>query len=310
MPPTSLATPQTTAFAHRLRERCQSVASRDGHGGFKALQLVAIIESPSKWRVLSFEAAELDRAILNACGLTNGSSFPWAHGSNWLKFLAKTALGASNSSHISCEDLALPSMAAMANAYPNSRMGNNSCMLGVQEGFGARAAARIAAAFPSSWEYCAEGMGAMPQAQDQNPLESFSLASLKQRALSDARDIYPQNQVDADGNVHWMWLPACARALGAPPLLSSSILGGRELLGLGDVYSAANKIASNDPAEFRAKFSAALIPFDAKRRPEAPLTAPPGIVEKFHQGDLAAEEIFQISNSTAQPRFSHLPKRL
>lgn len=297
----------TLKFAVNLRDKCATAAISNGFGGFEACQFVSLIESPDKWRLMRISEAHLDAAILKACGSSDKTSFPWAHASNWLAFFVQQALRSPSPAPIPFKILDTHRTAAKKNAYPNSRRGNNSCEIELGAGAAQDATARLISAFPAAWEYASQGLPAMPSSNESawNPLDSFTLASLTQSPASKT-PLFPLMQVDGDGNVYWMWLPACARALGAPPLLTSSDEGVNSLLGLGDIYSTANKISSDAPSVFRSKFAKALVSASGL---DPSTAAPSPIGMTFREEDRLSEEASQLEKSSSAPCAPSAPTR-
>lgn len=297
----------TLKFAVSMRDKCATAAIPNGLGNFEACQFICLIETPDKWRLLCIQERHLDAAILKACGSSDKTSFPWAHASNWLAFLAQKALLSASPAPIPSTIFETFRTAASKNSYPNSRRGNNSCEIGLGSGAAQDATARLMSAFPTAWEFSSKGLPPMSHSKKtpSNPLDSFSLASLTQDPTPET-PLFPLMQVDGDGHAHWIWLPACARALGAPPLLTSSREGLGLLLGLGDIYSTANKTASDAPSVFRSKFAKALAPASAL---DPQQIAPSSISRAFREQDLLSEEASQLEQASAPPSAPSAPQR-
>jgi hypothetical protein len=145
-------------------------------------------------------------------------------------------------------------------------------MLLVQEDQIEQALSLASSALPHCWLLASEGLGANLELR--SPASPAKTAILlpdsgesmyfdKLEGYAKTTLFEPQLQIDGEGRAHWLWLPACARALGAPARLSVCSRGIRELVGWGDVLGAANKIASHEPDVFIRRFADAIEPADA-----------------------------------------------
>jgi hypothetical protein len=237
--------------------------------GGAPLRIVWIGSSSSRFGALALREENFDKAILASVGSQASTSAPWAHGPEFLFALAFHALRELKGAPASRIN-PLRTQAG-ANQFSAPRASNFVQMILVQEDQIERALALASSALPQCWLLTSQGLGAnlalrSPATPPPRPIllppsdESMYFEKLDERSKSTLFE--PQLQVDGAGGVHWLWLPACARALGAPPKLSASFRGLRELIAWGDVLGAANKIASNDPEQFIRVFADATLPAD------------------------------------------------
>lgn len=238
--------------------------------GGAPLRIVWIGSSSERFGALAMTEQHFDKAILASLGSEASTSAPWAHGPEFLFALAfhpLRKLPGPAPSRINPLSSSSP-----ANQFSASRAVNFVQMLLVQEDQIEQALSLASSALPNCWLLASQGLGANLELRSPSQPSKFPslLPASGEPMYFDKLDAYakttlfePQLQVDGAGRAHWLWLPACARALGAPARLSVSTRGIRDLVGWGDVLGAANKIASQDPDEFVRRFADAIQPAEA-----------------------------------------------
>ena len=236
-----------------------------GTGG-APLRFAWVGSSPQRWVCVSWSEAGLDERVLEAFYARGPTSFPWAHAAEALAHLAQEALEARPG--LAFSNLRLRDGAGgmgRRNVFSARRARNFSAYFATAGDTVERAAWALLSEMPGSWAYSSQGAGssfATPPPARVGGLSKL-LPPMEYFNHEDARRYPdPEVQVDGDGRVFALWIPAAARALGAPASLSVSTLGLHSLMGLGDIIGAANRVAQDDPAGFRIQFAAALAEID------------------------------------------------
>jgi hypothetical protein len=148
------------------------------------------------------------------------------------------------------------------NAFSAPRSRNFSAYFAVEKGSVELAARTLLSEMQGSWIYsCSKLQDGFEHQLDARIGEALSLPSHMEYYHHDHETGFmrPEIQVDGAGHVFAMWIPACARALGAPAKLSVSMVGLGIVLGLGDILGASNRIAQDDPETFRSLFADAIL---------------------------------------------------
>ena len=270
--PSPKAIKNIAAFATLFESSSRGYAPRLAGGGFQPLRLVWVGSSSKRWACVAMREADFDLAILRLCQSSSTSSFPWAHGPRMLGQLALSALAGDPEAQ--AVDLAFhPNGPAIGpdssreSSFSALRTRNFTRYFAVPFRDEAKAASLLLRELPNSWILCAHGV-----ALDLAPAPGFPIhaplelpGSLSYFHHGKHAAPYAQTQVDGDGNAFILWLPAAARALGAPTDLSVSAVGCQLLLGLGDILGAANRMASDAPELFRELMAEALMPLDVSK---------------------------------------------
>lgn len=259
--------------------------------GFSPRRIICLVQSEKRWVAISTDANSFESAIGDACGLhePNASSHHWAHGPSMLSAMALNAIRL-DGSEVQCID-AILHQPGTEHHFGRSPMANYIRFLTIHKPADLSAAAnRCLSLFEKAELFESEGFDPStpsPRHQAQNPLD-FGAAYDRAQGFDDGYAPDPIIQVDGDGHAHWLWIPAAARALGAPASLSISKSGLSGLLAWGNITGAANRIASQSPAEFRDRFAEALIAIDEPAKLKSQWIAPPSVTREFILRDMRA----------------------
>lgn len=237
------------------------VAMHTRHGSPEPLRLVLVGASPQRWACVAWREPDFDARVLESLGASGATSFPWAHGPGVLGALARGALASRPRIAFSTVS-ALPGSAGSAspNAFSAPRSGNFRAYFATDSLSVEEAAAALLSEMPGSWLYCAQGLKDRlppPHPRVGAPIDLPCGMEYFHDETAASRP-RPEILVDGLGEAFALWLPAAARAFGAPAALSTSLLGQGGLLGLGDILGEANRLARDAPARFRSMFAAAI----------------------------------------------------
>lgn len=251
--------------------------------------------SQSRWTVVAQGEKAFDRSLARLFELPEGASTdPWACAPTASGLLARACL---RSGKVNFTEHSLWPGASNENCHSASRRSNSIRFFEVAPNQVQQAAQALLSRLPEAWVFASQGLAAEPQAlsSQQGP----KLPLLEPYFESGATPPRPEMQVDGAGEAFWLWLPAAARALGAPAQASISLRGLGDFLALGDVLGAANRLASADPAKFRERFSQAIAPSSPPPGGLANCISPARETElHFLNNDRFCVEVEQLRNQT------------
>lgn len=209
----------------------------------------------------SFEAV-----TLSATGASGITSFPWAHSSGMLSALVRQALAVDAASLGSGRR---PVRIDPFSAFPPENhfakwRAQNAISFFLVDAFDLVPASRtIARAFPGSWTWSHDGLGAKEQVALAAPPDAGLPLHLDATGwepyFDTSNGLEPVTQIDELGRIWALSITAAARVLGCPAALSVSVHGLNSILGLGDIIGCANKMAAKDGATFEIQFKNAIV---------------------------------------------------
>lgn len=246
-------------IAHHLRSvaaKSRSLLPGDGWG----LRLFWVGSHPERFALVALGERGFDAALAGFFGLPQGASTsPWAHAPGASSALARACLSDAGEPF---EEFFSWEGHAGENTHGSSRRANSCRFFIVPPGREACAEAALLSRLPGSWTHSRQGAQALQAAPQ--PLPAFACeGAYFSHPDSERLAPFPQVQIDAKGRAHWLWLPAAARALGAPATVSVSEEGQTHILAWGDILGAANRAASEDAERFVHDFAGAILPWSA-----------------------------------------------
>ena len=232
--------------------------------GLEALRFVwmGLEGEDTRFIAIAWSEKDFEARCLKAANIKQSATFPWLHGQNALKNIVNK-----NFNHLGQDDFQsfdLMLKAAPDNSFSLPRTQNFFCFLQFKhEDTLLNAAKKLCGDIAGAHIHDALGFDLNPQSiiMTEPTLFDLDINYFDHPDFQNRIPLEPFVQVDGLANIYWVSLTAAARALGAPPEISTSLSGIRFLLGHGDIISAVNHIASADPLVFREKFKDALAPY-------------------------------------------------